>query len=67
MDNRERWEERNWIILSLIRFHSMVNLEPESVQRVLDIAGSLRCIEENGGHVCDNELLDKYYEGCEML
>lgn len=63
MDNLRRWEERNWIILSLIRFHSMVNLEPESVHRVLDIAGSLRCIEETGGNVSDNELLEEFYEG----
>ena len=63
MDSLAKWEERNWIILSLIRFHSMVNLEESSVYRLLGIARELRSVEEAGGSVSDDVLLQEFMEG----
>lgn len=69
MDERltpqQRWEERNFVILSLIRLHSMVCLEPEAVQTVVGLARRVRQIEDDGGSIRDEMLLDKFMEALE--
>lgn len=59
---QERWEERNFIIVSLIRLHSMVDLEPEAVRSLVGVARSVRQIECEGGTVSDDVLLEKFME-----
>lgn len=59
---QERWEERNFIIISLIRLHSMINLEDTGVTALLSVSQKLRHIEQEGGTVSDDVLLEKFME-----
>ena len=69
MDERltpeQRWEERNFVILSLIRLHSMVCLEPEAVDVLVGVARRVRQIEDDGGSISDERLLEKFMEELE--
>lgn len=65
MDNRMMWEERNAIIVHLIRVHSMVNLEGKGIEVMLKTANRLRNIEELGGGCSDAVLLQQYMEELE--
>ena len=58
----ERWEERNFIITSLIRLHSMVDLEPEAVRSLVGVARRVRQIETDGGSISDERVLRKFME-----
>lgn len=58
----QRWEERNFIITSLIRLHSMVDLEPEAVRSLVGVARRVREIEDDGGSISDERLLEKFME-----
>lgn len=58
----QRWEERNFIIVSLIRLHSMVDLEPEAVDVLVGVARRVREIEDDGGSISDERLLEKFME-----
>ena len=58
----ERWEERNFILVSLIRLHSMVCLEPEAVSVLVGVARRVREIEDDGGSISDDRLLEKFME-----
>ena len=59
---QERWEERNFILVSLIRLHSMVDLEPEAVRSLVGVARRVRQIETDGGSISDERLLKKFME-----
>ena len=59
---QERWEERNFILVSLIRLHSMVDLEPEAVESLVGVACRVREIEDDGGSISDERLLEKFME-----
>ena len=59
---QERWEERNFILVSLIRLHSMVCLEPEAVDVLVGVARRVREIEDDGGSISDERLLEKFME-----
>ena len=59
---QERWEERNFILISLIRLHSMVDLEPEAVESLVGVARRVREIEDDGGSISDERLLEKFME-----
>jgi hypothetical protein len=69
MDERltpeQRWAERNFVILSLIRLHSMVCLEPEAVNVLVGVARRVRQIEDDGGSISDERLLEKFMEELE--
>ncbi len=58
----QRWEERNFIIVSLIRLHSMVDLEPEAVDVLVGVARRVREIESDGGSISDERVLRKFME-----
>lgn len=58
----QRWEERNFILISLIRLHSMVDLEPEAVRSLVGVARRVRQIETDGGSISDERLLEKFME-----
>ncbi len=58
----QRWEERNFILVSLIRLHSMINLEDTGVTALLSVSQKLRHIEQEGGTVNDDVLLEKFME-----
>lgn len=58
----QKWEERNFIIISLIRLHSMINLEPDAVKVVVDLAGRVREIESNGGSISEDTIIQKFLE-----
>lgn len=58
----QRWEERNFILVSLIRLHSMVCLEPEAVDVLVGVARRVRQIETDGGSISDERLLEKFME-----
>ena len=58
----QRWEERNFIIVSLIRLHSMVDLEQEAVDVLVGVARRVREIEDDGGSISDDRLLEKFME-----
>ena len=58
----QRWEERNFIIISLIRLHSMVDLEPEAVRSLVGVARRVREIESDGGSISDERVLEKFME-----
>ena len=58
----QRWEERNFILISLIRLHSMVDLEPEAVRSLVGVARRVREIEDDGGSISDERLLEKFME-----
>lgn len=58
----QRWEERNFIIVSLIRLHSMVDLEPEAVRSLVGVARRVREIESDGGSISDERVLRKFME-----
>ena len=58
----QRWEERNFILVSLIRLHSMVDLEPEAVRSLVGVARRVREIEDDGGSISDERLLEKFME-----
>ncbi len=62
LTQKQRWEERNFILLSLIRLHSMINLEDTSVTALLSVSQKLRHIEEDGGTLSDERLLEKFME-----
>lgn len=59
---QERWEERNFIIISLIRLHSMVDLESEAVRSLVCVARRVREIESDGGSISDERVLEKFME-----
>ena len=59
---QERWEERNFIIISMIRLHSMVDLEPEAVRSLVGVARRVREIESDGGSISDERVLEKFME-----
>ena len=59
---QERWEERNFILVSLIRLHSMVCLEPEAVRSLVGVARRVRQIETDGGSISDERVLNKFLE-----
>lgn len=59
---QERWEERNFILVSLIRLHSMVDLEPEAVRSLVGVARRVRQIETDGGSISDERVLNKFME-----
>ena len=59
---QERWEERNFIIISLIRLHSMVDLELEAVRSLVGVARRVREIESDGGSISDERVLEKFME-----
>jgi hypothetical protein len=69
MDERltpqQKWKERNFVILSLIRLHSMVCLEPEAVNVLVGVARRVRQIEDDGGSISDERLLEKFMEELE--
>ena len=58
----QRWEERNFILVSLIRLHSMVCLEPVAVDVLVGVARRVREIEDDGGSISDERLLEKFME-----
>lgn len=58
----QRWEERNFIIVSLIRLHSLVDLEPEAVDVLVGVARRVREIESDGGSISDERVLRKFME-----
>ena len=62
LTSEQRWEERNFVILSLIRLHSMVCLEPEAVNVLVGVARRVREIEDDGGSISDERLLEKFME-----
>jgi hypothetical protein len=62
LTSEQRWEERNFVILSLIRLHSMVCLEPEAVNVLVGVARRVRQIEDDGGSISDERLLEKFME-----
>ena len=62
LTQKQRWEERNFILLSLIRLHSMINLEDTGVTALLSVSQKLRHIEEDGGTISDDLLLEQYME-----
>jgi hypothetical protein len=65
LTSEQRWEERNFVILSLIRLHSMVCLEPEAVNVLVGVARRVREIEDDGGSISDERLLEKFMEELE--
>jgi hypothetical protein len=65
LTSEQRWEERNFVILSLIRLHSMVCLEPEAVNVLVGVARRVRQIETDGGSISDERLLEKFMEELE--
>jgi hypothetical protein len=65
LTSEQRWEERNFVILSLIRLHSMVCLEPEAVNVLVGVARRVRQIEDDGGSISDERLLEKFMEELE--
>ena len=58
----QRWEERNFILVSLIRLHSMVCLAPGAVDVLVGVARRVREIEDDGGSISDERLLEKFME-----
>ena len=62
LTQKQRWEERNFIIISLIRLHSMVDLEPEAVRSLVGVARRVREIESDGGSISDDKVLEKFME-----
>lgn len=62
LTQKQRWEERNFILLSLIRLHSMINLDDTGVTALLSVSQKLRHIEEDGGTISDDLLLEQYME-----
>ena len=59
---QERWEERNFIIISLIRLHSMLELESEALEALVCVARRVREIESDGGSISDDKVLEKFME-----
>lgn len=62
LTQKQRWEERNFIITSLIRLHSMLELEPEAVRSLVCVARRVREIESDGGSISDDKVLEKFME-----
>lgn len=62
LTQKQRWEERNFIITSLIRLHSMLELEPEAVRSLVCVARRVREIESDGGSISDERVLEKFME-----
>lgn len=59
----DRFEERKFIITSIIRLMGMCNFSCESVAQMIGASDELRRIEEKGAVVTDEQLF-KLYDGC---
>lgn len=59
MNNRRKWEERTFLIVSTIRL--LAEMDKETTRHIMRIADKLRIVYENGGNLDDSKIMEQYH------
>lgn len=59
MNNRRKWEEHTFLIVSTIRL--LAEMDEETTQHIMRIADKLRIVYENGGNLDDSKIMEQYH------
>jgi hypothetical protein len=59
MNNRRKWEEHTFLIVSTIRL--LAEMDKETTRHITEIADKLRIVYENGGNLDDSKIMEQYH------
>lgn len=60
MNNRRKWEEHTFLIVSTIRL--LAEMDEETTRHIMRIADKLRIVYENGGNLDDSKIMEQYHK-----
>ena len=59
MNNRRKWEEHTFLIVSTIRL--LAEMDEETTRHIIEIADKLRVVYDNGGNLDDSKIMEQYH------